>query len=214
MAAPYATRADLLAALSQDSQAKLTTDTTRRFVVGSGDGLETTFTTPFVEVTSIKGFVDGTQVTTPAPTLSRGTGTDGRDEIVFSAAPASGTAVSVTVDAGAINAYVLDAVLTSVSGTISKHLSGVDPAIVSEHAESLRAMAVLFAQKRLRGRRNLDVVDPIEAECRENERWLLAVAKGDIVLHLGAADPEIEAEGLSGSEPPVFGPPNDPTGDW
>ena len=49
-----AANADLLAALSQDSQAKLTTDTTRRFVVGSGDGLETTFTTPFLEITSIK----------------------------------------------------------------------------------------------------------------------------------------------------------------
>ena len=37
--AVYATRADLLAALSQDSQAKLTTDTTRRFVVGTGPHL-------------------------------------------------------------------------------------------------------------------------------------------------------------------------------
>lgn len=182
--AVYATRADLLAALSQDSQAKLTTDTTRRFVVGTGDGAETTFTTPFLEITSIKGYVDGTQVTTPAPTLSRGTGTDGHDEIVFSAAPGAGTTVSVTVDAGAINADVLDAVLVSVSGTMAKYLSGVDPAILAEHAESLKAMAVLFAQKRLRGRRNLDVVDPIEAECREAERWLLAVAEGKIILSL------------------------------
>ncbi len=214
MAAPYATRADLLAALSQDSQARLTTDTTRRFVVGSGDGLETTFTTPFLEVTSIKGYVDGTQVTTPAPTLSRGTGTDGRDEIVFSAAPAGGTTVSVTVDAGAINADVLDAVLVAVSAEIDGYLHAYLPVTDAALLATLKGKAVLLAKVRLRGRRNLDVVDPVELEYRTAVRWLEGVGKGDIVLHLSDTDPEIEAEGLSGSEPPVFGPPNDPTGDW
>ena len=40
--AVYATRADLLAALSQDSQAKLTTDTTRKWenMVDSKDRVE------------------------------------------------------------------------------------------------------------------------------------------------------------------------------
>lgn len=182
MAAPYATRADLLAALSQDSQAKLTTDTTRRFVVGTGDGVETTFTTPFLEVTSIKGYVDATQVTTPAPTLSRGTGTDGRDEIVFSSAPAAGTTVSVTVDAGAINADVLDTVLVAVSAEFDGYLISALPVSDTALLASLKAKAIVFAKIKLRGRRNLDVVDPVEMEYRAAVRWLEAVAEGKILL--------------------------------
>lgn len=48
----YATRADLLAALSQDSQAKNTTDPSRRSVVGTGNGTTVKFTTPFIEITT------------------------------------------------------------------------------------------------------------------------------------------------------------------
>lgn len=197
--AVYATRADLLAALSQDSQAKLTTDTTRRFVVGTGDGLETTFTTPFLEVTSIKGYVDGTQVTSPAPTLSRGTGTDGRDEIVFSAAPALGTIVSVTVDAGAINADVLDAVLVAVSAEFDGYLISALPISNTALLASLKAKAIVFAKIKLRGRRNLDVVDPVEMEYRAAVRWFEAVANGKIPL------PSSSASASSGEGVYVYG---------
>lgn len=207
--AAYATRADLLAALSHDSQAKLSTDPSRREVCGTGDGVKTTFTTPFIETTTAKVYVDGVAVTT-GWTLSRGTGTDSRDEIVFSPAPAAGKVVSVSADAAAINLNVLDAVLKSVSGTMAKYLSGVDPAILSEHAESLKAMAILFAQKRLRGRRNLDIVDPIESECREAERWLLAVAEGKILLQSPAASVSSDDGAyVFGSHTAVFSDPDE-----
>ncbi len=205
--AAYATRADLLAALSQDSQAKLSTDPSRRWVVGTGDGIATTFTTPFLEITTFKVYVDGTLLTASIPTLSRGTGTDGRDRIVFATAPTAGQVVSVSADASAINADVLDAVLASVSASIDKYLNGVGTITGATLLASLKAMAVLFAQKRLRGRRSLDAVDPIEAECREAERWLLAVAEGKIPISQGSVEAEpdgSDGDYAYGSFEPVF----------
>lgn len=99
-------------------------------------------------------------MTTPAPTLSRGTGTDGRDEIVFSAAPGAGTTVSVTVDAGAINLNVLDGVLAAVSAEIDGYLQAYLPVTKTGLLATLKGKAVLLAKVKLRGRRNLDVVDP------------------------------------------------------
>jgi phage gp36-like protein len=212
----YFSRADLLAALSHDSQAKLTTDTARRWVVGTGDGVRTTWNTPFVEVTSIKGYLNGDVVTAPAPTLSRGTGTGERDQIILGAPPPVGTVVSVTVDAGAKNADVLDKVCASVSSFLSGYVRANEPISDTGLLETLKDKGLLVATVRLRGRRNLDVVDPVEMEYRAAIRWLEDVARGDIVLNLSESDSELEAEAeaLTGSEPAVFGPPNDPTGDW
>jgi phage gp36-like protein len=208
--AVYATRADLLSALSYDSQAKLTTDITRKWTVGTGDGVETTFDTPFIEVTSIKGYLDGTQVTSPAPTLSRGTGTGGRDQIVFGSAPALGKVVSVTVDASAINADVLDAVLASVSADFDGYLISALPISDATLLASLEAKAILFARVRLRGRRNLDVVDPIEMEYRAAVRWLEAVAEGKIPLPSPSTSGSSE-EGayVYGSHASVFSDPDE-----
>lgn len=208
--AVYASRADLLAALSQDSQAKLTTDTSRRWVVGTGDGTDTTFDTPFVEVTSIKGYLDGTQVTSPAPILSRGTGTGGRDQIVFEAAPAAGKVASVSVDASAINADVLDAVLTAVSAEFDGYLISALPISDAALLASLKAKAIIFAKIKLRGRRNLDVVDPVEMEYRAAVRWLEAVAEGKIPLPSPSTSVSSE-EGayVYGSHEAVFSDPDE-----
>lgn len=208
--ADYLTRADLLAALSHDSQAKLTTDTARRWVVGVGDGSQTTFDTPFIEVTSIKGYVDGTQMTTPAPTLSRGTGAGERDQIVFSTAPAPGTTVSVTVDAGAKNADVLDAVCASVSSFLSGYVHAYEPISDAAILAALKDKGLLVATVRFRGRRNLDVVDPIEMEYRAAVRWLEAVAEGKIPLPSPAASVSSEASVyVYGSHAAVFSDPDE-----
>lgn len=204
--AVYATRADLLAALSQDSQAKLSTDTSRRWTVGSGDGVETTFTTPFLEATSLKVYVDGALVTDLAPTLSRGTGTDKRDQVVFATAPAGGAVIAVSADGSAINLDVLDSVLASVSAQIDGYLHAVLPVTDAALLESLRGKAVILARVRLRGRRNLDVVDPVELEWKAAIRWLEMVAEGKIPVSSGATAGG--GEFLSGSFGQVFSDPD------
>jgi phage gp36-like protein len=212
--APYFSRSDLLAAISQDSQAKLSTDPSRVWPVGTGDGLKTTFDTPFLEATTLKAFVDGEEVTSPAPTLSRGTGTGGRDQVVFGTAPAEGAVVAVSADAKAINADVLDAVATAVSSDMDGYLHAYLPISDAALRATLKYKGILLAKMRLRGRRNVDVVDAFELEWKAAVRWFEDVAKGAIVLNLSEKDPELEAEDLFGSEPPVFGPPNDPQGSW
>jgi len=204
--AVYATRADLLAALSQDSQAKLSTDTSRRWTVGSGDGVETTFTTPFLEATSLKVYVDVALVTDLAPTLSRGTGTDKRDQVVFATAPAGGAVIAVSADGSAINLDVLDSVLASVSAQIDGYLHAVLPVTDAALLESLRGKAVILARVRLRGRRNLDVVDPVELEWKAAIRWLEMVAEGKIPVSSGATAGG--GEFLSGSFGQVFSDPD------
>jgi phage gp36-like protein len=191
--AVYATRADLLAALSYDSQAKLSTDPSRRHVVGTGDAVETTFDTPFVEITTYKVYVDGTLLTTSIPTLLRGTGTDGRDQIVFGSAPSAGKIVAVSADSAAINCDVLDAVLASVSSVIDGYLgAALLPITNADLLATLKGKAVLLAQMRLRSRRSLDVIDPLELEWKAAVKWLESVGKGEIpiVSSTVEADPD------------------------
>lgn len=212
--ARYFSRADLLAAISQDSQAKLSTDPSRVWPIGTGDGVNATFDTPFLEATTLRVLVDGVEATSPAPTLSRGTGAEGRDQVIFGTAPADGAVVAVSADAKAINADVLDAVATAVSSDMDGYLHAYLPISDAALLATLKYKGVLLAKMRLRGRRNVDVVDAFELEWKAAVRWFEDVAKGAIVLNLSAQDPELEAEGLFGSEPALFGPPNDPTGSW
>ena len=169
---------------------------------------------PFLEITTLKAFVDGEEVSSPAPTLSRGTGTDGRDQVTFATAPVDRAVIAVSADAKAINADVLDAIAAAVSadmdGYLHAYLPISDPALLA----TLKYKGVLLAKMRARGRRNVDVVDAFELEWKAAVRWFEDVAKGAIVLNLSTEDPEADADGLVGSEPPVFGPPNDPMGDW
>ncbi len=178
----YASRADLLAILRVDSQAKLSTDPLRRWVVGVGDGLTRTFVTPFVETTTIKGYVDGTEqlptvegdITTPAVTLSRGTD---RDSIVFTTAPGSGTTVGVTADAAAINADVIDQALTHASDAIGGYFpAGVPTNLLTR----VRRIAAVRAAVMLRGGRNLDLSDPLAMEWKADTAFLEKVAEGKI----------------------------------
>ncbi|MFA6031117.1 MAG: phage protein Gp36 family protein [Elusimicrobiota bacterium] len=210
----YTTRARLLAAISQDSQAKLSTDPSRRWVVGTGDGTTTTFTTPFLEVTTFKVYVDGTLLTASIPTLSRGTGTDSRDRIVFATAPTAGQVVSVSADASAINADVLDAAIVSVSGFMEGYLYAILPVTDTALLASLDDKAIIFVKVRLRGRRNLDVVDPIEMEWKAAVRWLELVAEGKIPISQGTPETTLDGsagEFVYGSFAQVFSDPDEGT---
>src|ERR1035437_7341844 len=92
----YCTRSDVLAILSQYSEARLTTDPNRavqlsmqdgngNVVQVKGDGHTVAFDTPFIGGSIIKAFVNGDE--TPAA-LNSGAGTGGGYQITFSSAPA------------------------------------------------------------------------------------------------------------------------------
>lgn len=202
----YATRSDLLSALSLDSQAKLTNDPLRRWNIGVGDGVTRRWVTPFIETTAFKGYVNAVAVT-PDPTVSTGSGSSSRDEVLFSAAPDLNAVVAVTADKDAINADIIDRALLAATETINSYLHAILPVTDANLLGALRGKAVLLAQMRLRSRRNLDVVDPLEMEWKAAVRWLEGIAKGDIVVAPGAVDAASggdEGDFAYGSFDPVF----------
>ena len=194
----YATRADLLAVLRVDSQAKLTTDPTRKWVVGIGDGATVRFVTPFAEASSVSGFVNGSAATA---TLSRATGTRGRDEVSFSPAPASGAIVTVTVDAGAINADVVDQALTHASDAVAGYFTSGVPANLLTR---VKRIVVVRAAVLLRGGRNLDLSDPLAMEWKADTSFLEKIAEGKIAVETSTGTGAF----VGGSSTAVFG------GEW
>lgn len=210
--AVYATRADLRAACRKDSLAKLTVDPTATEVIGTGDGTETTFGTPFESVTTAKVYVNGTAVTT-GWALSRATGTDNRDEIVFTVPPASGAVISASADAAAIHADDLDAILAGISAEIDGYLGNAyRPVSDTSLLATLKQRAVLLARVRLRGRRNLDVVDPVEMEYRAAIRWFEGISSGKIPLPAASGSSSAdEGSYIYGSHAQVFSDPDEGT---
>lgn len=208
--AVYATREDLRAALRRDSLAKLSVDPSVPEVVGTGTGALTTFTTPFEATTTARVFVNGTEATT-GWALSRATGTDGRDQVVFVAAPALGAVVTVSADAAAVHADDLDAVLASVSADIEGYLQPYLPVSDATLLATLKAKTILGARIRLRGRRNLDVVDPLEQEWRAAVRWLELVAEGKIPLPSPTSTSDEDGPYVYGSHGAVFSDPDEET---
>ncbi len=193
--AAYATRADLLAVLRIDSQAKLTTDPTRRWVVGSGDGATARFLTPFAEAGSMKGYVNGVEATS---SLSRATGAGGRDEVLFAVVPVYGAVLAVTVDAGAINADVVDQALIHASDAIGGYFpTGVPDGLLAR----VRRIVAVRAAVLLRGGRNLDLSDPLAMEWKADTAFLEKVAEGKIPV-AGSGD---SGSFVGGSDTPVFG---------
>lgn len=98
--------ADLIRAASWDTLARLSSDPSQPYSLGTGNGVTTEWDTPFTRASSLKGYVDGAVVT--GTTLSRGTGAAGVDQIAFPAAPATGKPVSVTADSLAVNTAVVN----------------------------------------------------------------------------------------------------------
>lgn len=200
-------RSELVRTLSLDSQARMTTDPNRPVRLGAGDGVKTTWDTPFTEASSLKGFVDGVLVT--GTTLKIATGTDSVDQIQFPAAPALGKVVAVSADGLALNianlAEALDDAENRMEGSVlsagyqwpvtGAALRAVTPEIVREVKEILRL------------RRDLEV--PRNAAGRTpQEQWRYNMAKGDIKLPpdtpLAAATPTDSTSVLYGSEASVF----------
>ena len=116
----------------------------------------------------------------------------------------------MTVDAGAKNADVLDAVCASVSSFLSGYVHAYEPISDAAILAALKDKGLLVATVRFRGRRNLDVVDPIEMEYRAAVRWLEGVAEGKIPLPSSSASAS-SGEGVYvyGSHAAVFSDPDE-----
>jgi hypothetical protein len=112
---PWLTPSAALIFCPLEKLGKITNDPKQPSVIGTGDASTATFTTPFFRPSTIAVYIDGVLQTT-GYTVSRGTGTAGRDQIVFSSVPASGS-ISVTCPEG-VNADVLDEALLRGQGRV------------------------------------------------------------------------------------------------
>lgn len=198
----YATRADLIAALSQDSQARLSNDPLRKWGLGRTDGTTRTWTTPFLEATTAKVYLDGVEQTT-GWSLSRATGADGEDQIVFATAPTTGKALTVTADKDAINLSVLEEVLDDVSAEMDSYLLAFLPISDATLLASLRSKAVVLARVKLRERRNIEVPEALARSWESAMDWLKGVFSGKYPLPIELPSTS-DDDAAFGSEDPVF----------
>lgn len=204
----YATQQDILEAVAQDSQARLSNDPLSKWQVGIGDGVVTVYTTPFLGATTVTGYVDGVTATL---TLQKGTGPNGVDQVTFAVAPAAGKAVTVAADKDAINATVISKALAEASGTIDRYLSRYAKPITDAQALSeLRGVCIVIAKYRLRGRRDLAAADPLKDSYREALKWLELVGMGKLQLPVSVPEPTVTvADGIVEAEEAVFDAPSD-----
>ncbi len=87
---------------------QLTNEPRQQAAIDSGDGAVVRFTTPFFRSTSVTPYVADVEST--GFTLSKGTGENGEDEIVFDVAPADGAAIAAKC-VGGVNVNVLNKAL-------------------------------------------------------------------------------------------------------
>jgi phage gp36-like protein len=222
MAGPtlYCTLADVIALVSLDAQARLATDAgVQQPLADKGDGSQVTFNTPFQLATTITTLVGGALT---ANTLIPGGATNGNDQVTFATHPANNALITAAADAKAINISVVDACRLLASNRIKGSLAGYLPAddapFPPEVQAVLQPLAVFFTRWYLRSRRGMNEYDPIIEEYKSADRWLLAVAKGQIALPSSAvvvtsarplispvyAEPSVfEAPGTN---PPNYGP--------
>lgn len=194
-------RSHLLRALSLDSQARTTTDPNRPVQVGTGDGVTRVFDTPFLEATTLKGYVGGALVT--GTVLKKATGADGVDQIQFSTAPASGEAVSVSADGLAINLAVLEEVLDQAEAEMegSVRSAGYSWPVTGDALRILTPKIVSEVKELLRFRRDLDV--PRNAAGRTpQEQWRFELATGKVRLPINTP---VESQSLSSTESLAYG---------
>lgn len=171
----YASIEDFLEVLSPDSQAKLTNDPATFWTIGTGDGVVTTFDTPWVRTSSITGLLIAGTPAAPHFTLSRGTGTDGVDRVVFTSAPTG--LIEGKADGGAAVRQVLVECLEKASDDVDGYLPGITPATDPVVIRKLAPKVLFLARWRLRRRRNLEAKDAERDERKDVIRWLELVAK-------------------------------------
>lgn len=149
-------RSDLLRALSLDSQARLTTDPNRPVRLGVGNGVRKVFDTPFLEATTLKGYLEGNLIS--GTTMKKAAGAGGLDQIKFAAAPGSGRLVSVSADGLAINTVVLDEAISQAEQMVQASVQSAGYAwpVTGNALESVTPLIVGLVKWLLRDRRDLD----------------------------------------------------------
>lgn len=171
---------DLLEAVSEESQGKLTNDPTRAFLIGIGDGSTLTFDTPFLRASSITAFVDDV-IADPQPTLSRGTGADGVDQVTFTVAPADDDVISGKGDTGAAVRAILLKACVAASNEVDLRLPGT-PLTDVVLIEKIKPAALTYARWILRRRRALSETDSIITDLKRADRALERIAEGITVF--------------------------------
>lgn len=205
----YAEQSDFLEAMSQDSQARIANDPTRKWrIATAGDGVTTTFTTPFMEAATVVGYVSGVVAT---GTLSKGTGTGGVDRYIFDTAPAAAAAIDFTADKGAINLTIVNKLLDAASGVMNRYLVKYLPISDPTTLTLLTPVCVTIAKCRGRARRDLELSEGLRLELKEAMTWLTLVLKGDAELPIGQSTTPVPLEDIEdsfGSETEIFGSPD------
>ena len=205
MSVLFCTRADLIMALSQDSQAKLTNDPLRRWPLGNADGIEDTFTLPFIETTTASVYKNGVLVATTDWSLSSGTGTGGADQIVFTAPPASG-AISASADNRAVNLTVVDTAILNVSNMIARYLPTGTDVTNAWLLATLKPIAIHLCKVEFRGRRELGISDSLDMVVKADLEWLRSVRDGKAILPVCPSSTSVSEVVIVEAEDSVFGP--------
>jgi phage gp36-like protein len=204
----YCTRSDVLAILSQDSEARLTTDPKRAVPLAvKGDGLADTFDTPFMGATTINATVAGIETNC---TLLSNAGTDGVDQIQFATPPDIGAVIAVKGDINAVDTSIVDKAIADASDEIDSYIpQTLTPLTDAAIVRLIRPKAVFLVKWRLRRRRDQQEWDPIMVEYRQVYAWLMAFLKGDISLPLQAPDalPDTSGAAFGAETEGLFGPP-------
>lgn len=200
-------RDELISELSLTAQGRLTTEPTKPVVVGTGNGSDKTFPTPFLRSTTLRGYVNDVLSTS---TMSRATGTGGTDQITFSSAPGSSTIVTVAADALAINIDVMDAAIEKAESVVGGAVQsgGYEwPLAVGSAAETaVKPYALALVRWFLRVRRDLEEKEELPLWI---ETWRRGIARGNEFLPVGTAkavppDPSATALIAYGSDTQVF----------
>lgn len=197
-------RSDLLRALSLDSQAQLSSDLNRPIRIATADGVLSTWDTPFLEATALRGYVNGALVA--GTTLGMATGTDGVDRITFPSPPALGAIIAVAADGGAINWAVVSEAVSQAEQLLRSAVQSAGYAwpISGAALEAETPVIVALTKWLLRDRRST-----ADEERSGMPTWLrdhLAdLAKGSIKLPPGTALAGVDTTTVSyGSEEQVF----------
>lgn len=196
-------REAILLALSAERQAQATNDPLRRVQLGLADGVKDRFLTPFVEASTATVYLAGVKQES-GWSLSSGTGTDGRDEIVFSPVPASGM-VSVTADNRAVNLIVLDLARDDAWQTVVRYMPpGTNLSDVGLLAK-LVPIAIRQVKLAFRGRRDQDIPDALDAIVKADLEWLRAARDGKVSVPVTGATSGSPTEVYATAEPSAFG---------
>lgn len=206
MGSSYCTRSDVLAILSQDAESRLTTDPGDAVYVGTGDGWTKTFATPFTRSTTITTYVGG--VLTASTITPGATALGVVDSVTFATAPACDAIVTAKADYAAINTAIVDAAIANAADEMDAYLSRYGTPVPASLVRIMRPKAIFLVKWRLRRRRDQQEWEPMMQEYKQTYAYLMAVARGEIALPVGAAEATQVADTAAyGGETAVFDPP-------